>query len=315
MAKTFAQFLNEASITTDEMENRLKQMGYTNLKRESSRTISILTDDNRVKTLENVAKQLEDLNAKYDPDKGSSSVGAVVAGIYTIKARPASKQGKKSAGLDNEDAMIDGIKFYTKGGPMTVKITDGRKEYTYKDVVDVEEVGRDTSNRKKADVRLVLEDGTKIPVSIKKDNAEMWESADSYWAPTAKKIVDRLEASGEVEISKKGAVFYMKPNLGVPATAREKEAVVFGSDVLGKGFVVVRTFRSSDFTLSKNGDILEVKVSKIIDKMSDLKKDYDIYFLIRNDSSRKGSKIRPGLRVLAVAATRINKNVKVVTKR
>lgn len=315
MAKTFAQFLNEASITTDEMENRLKQMGYENLKRESSRTISILTDDNRVKTLENVTKQLEDLNAKYDPDKGSSSVGAVVAGIYTIKARPASKQGKKSAGLDNEDAMIDGIKFYTKGGPMTVKITDGRKEYTYKDVVDVEEVGRDTSNRKKADVRLVLEDGTKIPISIKKDNAEMWESADSYWAPTAKKIVDRLEASGEVDISKKGAVFYMKPNLGVPATAREKEAVVFGSDVLGKGFVVVRTFRSSDFTLSKNGDILEVKVSKIIDKMSDLKKEYDIYFLIRNDSSRKGSKIRPGLRVLAVAATRINKNVKVVTKR
>ena len=315
MAKTFAQFLNEASITTDEMENRLKQMGYKNLKRESSRTISILTDDNRVKTLENVTKQLEDLNAKYDPDKGSSSVGAVVAGIYTIKARPASKQGKKSAGLDNEDAMIDGIKFYTKGGPMTVKITDGRKEYTYKDVVDVEEVGRDTSNRKKADVRLVLEDGTKIPVSIKKDNAEMWESADSYWAPTAKKIVDRLEASGEVDISKKGAVFYMKPNLGVPATEREKEAVVFGSDVLGKGFVVVRTFRSSDFTLSKNGDILEVKVSKIIDKMSDLKKEYDIYFLIRNDSSRKGSKIRPGLRVLAVAATRINKNVKVVTKR
>lgn len=315
MAKTFAQFLNEASITTDEMENRLKQMGYKNLKRESSRTISILTDDNRVKTLENVTKQLEDLNAKYDPDKGSSSVGAVVAGIYTIKARPASKQGKKSAGLDNEDAMIDGIKFYTKGGPMTVKITDGRKEYTYKDVVDVEEVGRDTSNRKKADVRLVLEDGTKIPISIKKDNAEMWESADSYWAPTAKKIVDRLEASGEVDISKKGAVFYMKPNLGVPATAREKEAVVFGSDVLGKGFVVVRTFRSSDFTLSKNGDILEVKVSKIIDKMSDLKKEYDIYFLIRNDSSRKGSKIRPGLRVLAVAATRINKNVKVVTKR
>ena len=315
MAKTFAQFLNEASITTDEMENRLKQMGYKNLKRESSRTISILTDDNRVKTLEYVTKQLEDLNAKYDPDKGSSSVGAVVAGIYTIKARPASKQGKKSAGLDNEDAMIDGIKFYTKGGPMTVKITDGRKEYTYKDVVDVEEVGRDTSNRKKADVRLVLEDGTKIPISIKKDNAEMWESADSYWAPTAKKIVDRLEASGEVDISKKGAVFYMKPNLGVPATAREKEAVVFGSDVLGKGFVVVRTFRSSDFTLSKNGDILEVKVSKIIDKMSDLKKEYDIYFLIRNDSSRKGSKIRPGLRVLAVAATRINKNVKVVTKR
>jgi hypothetical protein len=198
---------------------------------------------------------------------------------------------------------------------MTVKITDGRKTYTYKDVVDVEEVGRDTSNRKKADVRLVLEDGTKIPISIKKDNAEMWESADSYWAPTAKKIVDRLEARGEVSITKKGAVNYMTPNVGVLANKKEKEAVVFGSDVLGKGFVIVRTFRSSDFVLSKTGDVLEVKATKIIDKMTDLKGTSDIYFLIRNDSSRKGSKIRPGLRVLAVAATRINKNVKVVTTR
>lgn len=315
MAKTFAQFLNEAQITTDEMENRLKLMGFPNLKRESSRTISILTDENRVKVLEKVAKQLEDLNATYDPDKGASSVGAVVAGIYTIKARPASKQGKKSAGLDNEDAMIEGIKFYTNNGPMTVKITDGRKSFTYEDVVDVEEVGRDTSNRKKADVRLVLKDGTKIPISIKKDNAEMWESADSYWAPIAKKIVDKEEASGTIKVTKKGAVFYMTPNIAVEASANEKEAVVFGNDLLpGKGFVVVRTFRSSDFTLTQNGDILEVKVTKIIDKMRDLRGDSNIYFLIRNDSSRKGSKIRPGLRVLAVSATRINKNVKIVNR-
>jgi len=314
MAKTFAQFLNESKVSIETVENRLRLMGYKNLKRESSRTISILTDDNRVKVLENVAKQLEDMQAKYDPDKGSSSVGAVVAGLFTIKARPASKQGKKSAGLDNEDAMIEGIKQFTKSGPMTVKITDGRKSYTYEDVVDVEEVGRDTSGRKKADVRLVLEGGKKIPISIKKDNAEMWESADSYWAPVAKKIVDRLEAQGEIDISKKGSVFYMKPNLGIKANKKEKEAVVFGSDVLGNGFVVVRTFRSSDFTLVQEGDILEIKVTKIIDSMTDLRDKYDIFFLIRNDSSRKGSKIRPGLRVLAVQATRINKNVKVVSR-
>jgi hypothetical protein len=315
MAIKFSQFLDEAKVEVTDMENRLKLMGYTNLKRDSGRTISILTDGNRVEVLEKVAKQLQDMNAKYDPDKGSSSVGAVVAGIYTIKARPASKQGKRSAGLDNEDAMISGIKQFTKGGPITVEITDGTKSYTYEKVVDVEEVGRDTANRKKADVRLVQEDGTKIPISIKKDNAEMWESADSYWAPTAKKIVDRLEKEGEIEITKKGAVFYMTPNLGVPATEREREAVVFGSDVLNKGFVVVRTFRGSDFKVTDNGDTLEIKVTKIIDKMSDLKGKYGIYFLIRNDSSRKGSKIRPGLRVLAVQATRINKNVKIVRKR
>jgi len=197
---------------------------------------------------------------------------------------------------------------------MTVKITDGRKSYLYENVIDVEEVGRDTTNRKKADVRLVIKGGKKIPISIKKDNAEMWESADSYWAPVAKKIVDKLEANGEVEIKKAGSVFKMTPNLGIKANNKEKEAVVFGSDLLGSGFVVVRTFRSSDFQMTSDGDILEVKVTKIIDKMSDLKGKSDIFFLIRNDSSRKGSKIRPGLRVLAVSATRINKNVKVVTR-
>jgi hypothetical protein len=312
--QSFKQFMAEAKITTQEMEDKLKAMGYPNLKRESSRTISVLTDENRVKVLETITKGLKDMGAKYDPNKGSSSVGAVVAGTFTIKARPASKQGKKSAGLDNEDAMIDGIKQFTKGGPMTVKITDGKKSFTYKDVVDVEEVGRDTTNRKKADVRLVLQNGTKIPISIKKDNAEMWESADSYWAPTAKKIVDREEASGNITVGKKGTVFTITPNIAVEASNAEKQAVVFGSDLLGKGFAVVRTFRGSDFTLTQNGDILEVKVTKIIDKMADLKGTSNIFFLIRNDSSRKGSKIRPGLRVLAVSATRINKNVEIVKR-
>jgi len=301
-------------MTIDNIENLLKGMGFKKLKRDSGRTVSILTDDNRVDVLEKVAKSFGELGAKYDPNKGSSSVGAVTMGMFTIKARPASKQGKKSAGLDNEDAMIDGIKQFTNNGPMTVRITDGRKSYTYKDVIDVEEVGRDTSNRKKADVRLVIKGGKKIPISIKKDNAEMWESADSYWAATAKKIVDNLEKDGEIELTKNGTVWKMKPNLGVPADPTEKRNVVFGSDLLNKGFVVVRSFRSSDFTIDKTGDILEVRVTKIIDKMTDLKGDADIFFLIRNDSSRKGSKIRPGLRVLAVSATRINRNVKVVNR-
>jgi hypothetical protein len=314
MAKTFLQFMEESKVTVDDIEGRLKVIGYNNLKRESGRTISVLIDTNRIEALEKIAKSFADMKAVYDPDKGSSSVGAVIAGLFTIKAKPASKQGKKSAGLDNEDALIEGIRQFTKGGPMTVRITDGTKTHTYKDVVDCKGVGADTTNRKKADVLLILKDGSNVPISIKKDNAEMWESADSYWAPTAKRIVDREEANGGVKITQKGAVNFMAPNLGIPADQKEKQAVVFGNDLLGKGFVVVRTFRGSDFKLVQEGDILEINVTKIIDRMTDLTGKYDIYFLIRNDSSRKGSKIRPGLRVLAVNASRINKNVKVVKK-
>lgn len=303
-------------MTIDDIADRLNKIGFDSLKRDSGRTISILTDGNRIDALKKAEAEFSNENAVYDPQKGSSSVGAVSVGMFTIKARPASKQGKRSAGLDNEDEMINGIKTFTKSGPMTVKITDGVKSKIYEDVVDVEEVGRDTSNRKKADVRLVLKDGTKIPISIKKDNAEMWESADSYWAATAKKIVDRMEASGEITVEKKGIISKISPNLGIKANNREKKAVVFGSDLLSrpKGFVVVKTFSSGDFKLSTDGDQVIVKVTKIIDRMSDLKDDSDIFFLIRNDSSRRGSKIRPGLRVLAVSATRINRNVKVVER-
>lgn len=289
-------------------------MGFKKFKKESSKTISILVEGNRIDVLERVEKDFADMNAKYDPNKGASSIGAVVADGFTIKAKPASKQGKGSAGLGNEDAMINGIEQFTKGGPITVCITDGKKKYEYKNVIGVEEVGRDTTNRKKADVRLKIKGGKKIPISIKKDNAEIWESADSYYSSIAKKVVDREEIRGTIAIEQKGSISYMQPNLGIKTTNSEKRDVVFGSDLLNKGFVVVKTFRGSDFQMSKDGDMLYVYVTQIIDKISDLKGKDDIFFLIRNDSSRKGSKIRPGLRVLAVKGTRINKNVKVVTK-
>lgn len=305
--KTYTEQVESIS----DLEDKLRGLGYDQIKRDSGRTISILTNGNRIDVLEKVAKALK---GTYDPDKGSSSVGAVVLGIYTIKARPAAKQGKRSAGLDNEDAMINGIEQFTKGGPITVRITDGKTSYIYEDVIGVEEVGRDTSGRKKADVRLKIKGKKPIPISIKKDNAEMWESADSYYASIAKRIVDREEKKGTISVEPKGRVFYMKPNLAIKADKQEKKNVVFGSDLLGKGFVVVRTFRSSDFKIVDDGDILEIKVTKIIDKIADVSGDNDIFFLIRNDSSRKGSKIRPGLRVLAVSKSRVNKNVKVVRK-
>ena len=75
-------------------------------------------------------------------------------------------------------------------------------------------------------------------------------------------------------------------------------------------YTQVKTFTQNDFVII--GDELVINVSKVIDSTADLVGKYEIYFLIRNDSSRKGSKIRPGLRVLAVQSTRINRNVLIV---
>lgn len=312
MAKLVADLLSNADLNIATIESRLKLMGYTNLKRESGRTTSVLIDTNRIEALQNIENRLQDLNAIYDPNKGTSSVGAVTVGVYTIKARPASKQGSFSAGIQNELIMIESILQYTKDGPIDVKIIDAsRKSITVKDVVDVQEVGRDTSGRKKADVNLITISGKKFPISIKKDNAEMWESADSYWAAKAKDIIDRLEKENKITVTPKGGVFAINPTVATLANTNEKRNVVFGSDILtNKGCVVVKTFSGRDFSIDKG--TLVMNTTKIIDSMTDLKDKYEVYFLIRNDSSRKGSKIRPGLRVLAVQQSRINRNVLVV---
>jgi len=310
MAKLLADAISNFNLTIAELENRLKLSGYKNLKRDSSRTSSILTDKNRVEVLEHVEEVFQDLGALYDPNKGSSSIGAVTVGQYTVKARPASKQGSFSAGIQNELIMIKSVEQYTSNGSINVRITDGVKSKVYKDIIGIEEVGRDTSGRKKADVNLITKFNKRIPISIKKDNAEMWESADSYWADKAKKIIDSLELKKKIKVESVGSIFKITPNVATLASPEEKKNVVFGSDILTDGCVVVKTFSPKDFIIKD--DELVINTTKIIDSMNDLRGRYEVYFLIRNDSSRKGSKIRPGLRVLAVQNTRINKNVLVV---
>lgn len=311
MARLTADALSNADFSLADLENRLKLLNYTNLKRDSGRTVSILTDGNRLEVLQLVEEGLRDIQAVYDPNKGSSSLGAVTVGQFTIKARPASKQGNFSAGIQNELLMIKLVKQYTEGGPINIRITDGVKNKLYKNIAGIEEMGRDTVGRKKADVNLVTTSNQKIPISIKKDNAETWESADSYWSSKAKDIIDSLEQQNKIDVTQTGSVFKIKPSVAKAATAQEKTDVVFGSDILQrKGCVLVKTFNQRDFNIV--GDELVITGTKVIDSITDLTGKYEIFFLIRNDSSRRGSKIRPGLRVLAVQSTRINRNVLVV---
>jgi len=317
MAVTLRQLLGEetediASIDTIK-QIITKELGYTNFKDKSSRSAFILVDnENRVNVLQKVETVFRAQKAVYDPNKGASSVGAVVIGRFTIGASPASKQGKKSAGLDNEDTLIDNINNFVKNGSMNIKFVAGGKSFVVEDVVKAIEMGRDTSGRKKSDVNLQTKSGKIIPLSLKKDGAEMWESADSYYASTAKKIVDDLVSKGKVKLIG-GAIKKIEPNIAVKATREEAQDVVFGSDILKqKGAVLYRTWKASDFKVTEDGN-LEITTSKIYTSLAEVERgDHSVYFLIRNDSSRRGSKIYPGIRALAVGKTRINRKVLVV---
>ena len=316
VAKTVDQVLNEGikqvNLSMDEIKSRLTAAGYNNFKDKSSRQVFVLVDNvNRVELLQKIEKIFSSEGAKYDPEKGQSSVGMVVVGRFSIGASPASKQGKKSAGLDNEDTLINNINSFVKNGPINIKFIAGKKTFKVDGVIKAIEMGRDTSGRKKSDVNLQTESGKIIPISLKKDGAEMWESADSYYAKKAKDIVDRLIIDKKVTLSGRN-IKKITPNIAIKATKKEAKDVVFGSDLLGTGAVLYRTWKASDFKITENGN-LEITSSKIYTNEREVENgDHSVYFLIRNDSSRKGSKIYPGIRVLAVGKTRINKNVLVV---
>ena len=320
IAKRVDDLIDESTkameLTVGEIKERITAAtGIMSFKDKSTRTVFVLTDDkDRVALLEKIEKMFKQEGAKYDVNKGASSLGAVVIGHFTIGASPASKQGKGSAGLGNEDAFIDNINQFVEEGPLHIRFKAGSKIFTVKDVVKAEEVGRDTSGRKKSDVNLVTKNGIKVPISLKKDGAEIWESADTYWAAKAKKIVDDLVEKDEVTLSEvTGTIKRISPQVAKKATPAEAKAVVFGSDIIAKkGAVLYRTWRGSDFKVNANEN-LDVTTTSIYRTQQEVAAGPNqVYFLIRNDSSRRGSKIYPGIRVLAVGKTRINKNVKMV---
>lgn len=317
VAKTIQQFLKEAQgpESIDVLKAAMLNLGYKDQKAESSTRFSVLVDGSRVEILKQIANSLAEFGAVYDPNFGSSSVGMVRIGKYAIGAKPKSRQGKASAGVENEYTLVNMINEALKNGPLNITFVAGRKKFTIVKATKAVTVGGDTAGRKKSDVNVMTVDGDAIPLSLKKDGAEMWESADSYWGDDMKKIATREQKAGNVVIEPHPtvkSVFTITPNLAVKANPKETQAVVFGSDLLGKGCVLEKTFTGA-YKVDAETETVYIEVSNILTSMSELKGDYEVYFLIRNDSSRKGSKI-PGLRVLAVKKSRINKNVVVVKR-
>jgi hypothetical protein len=128
----------------------------------------------------------------------------------------------------------------------------------------------------------------------------------------AKGIIDKAVVAKKTKLVKHSTYYTIEPNIAVHAKLQEKKAVVFGSDLIPGGAVITKTFASSSF--SQEDDTLTVTVSNIITKLEHVYGDKDVYFLIRNDKTRKSIKEYPGIRVLASYKKRINKNVIVVER-
>ena len=312
------EFLFEKAPVADEIFNTLSNLGFQNLKKNSGNTVSVYVPiQTRQQTIKDIVANLP--GAVYDPNLPGSSIGGIRFADGKIRIRPLKGPGYQGGGLDNEQHLIDTInKFVKEVGPLKLTfIGDNGKNVSANGVTQAIGAGKDTKGRKKSDVNIVSNEKI-VPISIKKSNAEYWESADTLYGNNADKIVDVLVANGEVTLTPTGKQtpdgrqkVSIKPEVAVKASPEETLDVVFGSDILqGGGGVVKDTFTDEHYTLK--GNHLFVTADLVITAPEDIPENLQVYFLIRNDSTRNrpGSKY-PGLRVFGSYAKRA-KNAKKV---
>ena len=315
------QFISERPVSmapADAIIPALNGLGYDDVRRDNNNTVSLYVPAReRMAAVRNIVAELA--GAKYDPNMAGSSIGGILFAGGRIRVRPAGGSGEKSAGLENEQHLIDTINRFVKElGSLTLTFTgDNGRKVTATNVTGAVGAGKDTAGRKKSDVN-IMSDGRVLPISIKKSNAEYWESADTLFGQQADRIVDVLVDRDEVELKPIGKYtpdgrekVSIKPEVAVKATDEQSLDIVFGSDILaGGGAVVKDTFRDEHYTLKD--DHLTVTADLVIAEPADIPENMQVYFLIRNDSSRNrpGSQY-PGLRVLGSYASRV-KNAKKV---
>tara|TARA_R100000005_G_C4960661_1_gene177474 strand:- start:217 stop:1188 length:972 start_codon:yes stop_codon:yes gene_type:complete len=305
--------------TIGQIESRLRGLGYNNLRSISAKRVAILTNGDRTSILQSVAQELsEEFGAVYNPSpttsSGSliSSVGAIdLNGNKMILARPANRQGGNSAGLSNEAALVNNIQHHLNDwGTLTVIFTGAGKRVKVEGVNGVRSVGGSTADRSKSDVELTTTTGQSFPISIKKNNAEYWESADRLWGETAGRVLDFLVEKGDITINRSGNVSQFGPGttgVSLPCSNAEKTDFVFGNDILGNGIIVKQTFNPANFKWSEDTGTLTVSCSKVFKTLNDITSSSENpHILIRKDRTRSSIPGYPGMRVLCTYQSRAN---------
>lgn len=296
----------------NEIIAKLQENGFNDFKQVAGNKISVLSNGHRPTVMGQIANILGG-TVNPDPRKGSS-LGCVEIPntTFVVLVKPANRQGRNSAGIGNETFLYGKIQEYLAGGVKNICFKTTNKDIMCRDVTSCEMVGRDTANRKKTDIKFTTAQGECLNISIKKDNAEIWESADTYAREITKNVLDRVLAESLVEMQEiHGNLKKITKNLAWKATGSQAKDVIFGSDLMGTGGVVVKTFTNADFTVK--GDTLYINSTEIFSSLEDIGENHQVYFLVRNDRSRlSGVAGFPGIRVLAVAKSRITPNVALV---
>lgn len=317
-------------VTKQQVSTILKQNGYEDLKFAGNR-IAVLVQipagqkkaEFRNAILQQILAQMQRQfpqgDAEYSNDPGISSIGGIVFtnSPVQIVVKDSGKQGDKSAGVANELELAGLLQsVIQKYGKANVTFVDHRgKKMSIRNCTNVDVAGRDTAGRKKADVVLTSDKGS-LPISIKKLDADMWESADNLFGERARGILDKLVKDGVVELREIGKrslkvgksskivpVYELSKEIVMEPTPEEAMQAIFGSDLNPKGGVVVQTFKPEHFTQVDNN--VTVNAHAVITNAAEIPESHMMVWLLRNDSTRNGGSLGiAGIRPLGVTLTR-----------
>ena len=270
----------------------------------SSKQIRLLTKGNERKST--MDKLVADLEYTYNPNFKGSSLGAIIADDGTaIIVKPKERQGGLAAGLDNEQALVDGINQYTEDGPIKVVFKGTNKTISFDKVTKSKSVGTDTAGGKKSDVALYSGDKIVGNLSLKKANASMWESADKRYKQLVSKLSQKLIDNpfpnvGLRKTEKEGIYRLFNPKTNTDLSGiiitnlpnNENESIIFGTDD-PKVQVIKHTFQPSDFSFEN--EILTIQSGTIFTDLSDVEgTEYEPILVLRHDVTRTASKgLRP----------------------
>jgi hypothetical protein len=253
-----------------------------------------------------------DKGFEFNPTPSSfSSIGYFMYGDVKFGVKPSNKQGGKSAGLDNEETFINTINSLLEDGPKDITVVGKGNSITYNNISQVQGTGRATSDYSKSDVNFFDGETDKGGLSLKKDNAIYWESADVRFGPEVKNLLNAiisgklapevsyeplkdLRGNEDPDIIKMYNKKDNKPIAGVivkDLPEQDISQVIFGND---KVPVAVQTWKSSDFKVSGNN--ITAYADKLYITLEDVEKDKALPVLnIRHDKTRRSTR---GLRAL-----------------
>ena len=190
----------------------------------------------------------------------------------------------------------------------------------------------------KSDVNLIRSKGDPVPVSIKQDDGDLWASVESWYykggfkthvndqsaewylktaanTKNGRKLPDGSTANF-IDIEQVSNVYILtnprsrnkenKVALVWKASDKMIDVAVFGSDILGKGLVVKKTFRPANFKMDDLNKILEVQTSQNIVSKEDVRDDVFVtcYYVSNRSLKYTKNKVEKNIKIAVRVGTR-----------